>query len=305
MMDIITQEKFSNIKAKNEPTILTGIEPLDKWFSTKGGMVISSAIFLTGSSGSGKTTLMVFLAKMLSNVVYSLYSREMPKHALKEQVERLNISSDNLYISDASTRPTFDSYIASLDQLKPKIVVIDSIQVIAKEDFSEMAEAKAIYHIIKTLREWTDKNNAVLIVIGHVTKDDIFRGDNTIMQMFDSHMEMIFNKKTKVRTLSWGQKHRKGPMCDPLYYEFEGSEINFYTESEWNAKSNKTTLVDFIQQSMIGYLSSVNKKHPNYKEFSIELKEKGNMITSPENGVSFVVEFLNLAQGLLKKYNMN
>lgn len=305
-METLNQEKFTNIEEKSEPTILTGIPELDNWFSTKGGMVIGSAIFLTGSSGSGKTTLMTFLAKMLSNVVYSIYSREMPKHALKEQVERLKITSENLYISDAATRPTFESYVAALDEIKPKIVVVDSVQVIAMEDFPNVSETKAIYHIIKTLREWTDKNNAVLIIIGHVTKDDVFRGDNTIMQMFDAHMEMIFDKKAKTRTLSWGQKNRKGPMGDPLYYEFEGSEVLFYTEDEWNAKTNKTSLVDFVQQSIVGYLRSVNKKHPNYAAFSSDLNMQADVISQySHDGILFVFELMKVAQELLKKHNMN
>lgn len=303
LQDIIQAEKFSNIQPKNEPTIKTGIKILDDWFSNKGGMVIGSAIFLTGTSGAGKTTLMAFFAKMLNNLTYSIYSREMPKHALKEQVDRLNINNDNLYISDAETRPTFDSFVEALNEIKPRIVVMDSIQVVAKEDFPNMSEADAIYHIIKTLRDWTDKNNAVLFVIGHVTKEGVFRGDNTIMQMFDAHMEMIFDKKTNSRTLSWGQKNRKGPMGEPLYYDFTNDDILFFTEMEWNMRGMDVCLYEFVQNSIFTFLESINKQHPNYRAFSDEIKREIKTLASKMNDpMYFTIEFMKAAQNLLERH---
>jgi len=255
-------ENYRNIQLDSDVAILTGNDLLDAWWSFKGGIIAGTSIFLTGTSGAGKTTLSVFLAKILENYKTLIYSREMPRSAVKQQTERLNLNHDNLFLADLDTCSHFNEFLKELEETKPKFVVIDSLQVVAREDFADMNEENAQYHIIQVLRQWIKDNNAVLFIIGHNKKDGEFRGANTIMQMFDAHLEMVHDKKSDIRTMSWGHKNRKGPI-GTLYYKFTSNSIIFFKEIEEQTLEEKMQLI-------LDNLTSKCKKekeHHNYELF--------------------------------------
>lgn len=291
---------YKDVKVLNEPTIKTGHEILDRILSHKGGFVIGSAIFLTGTSGAGKTTLIATLQKILEDIKTSFYSREMPASAVKEQTDKLNIKHENAYISDIHDYANLDDYISMLDELQPKVVMIDSLQVIVDEDYSDME--KADFNVIQKLRAWTEKNKAVLIVIGHVTKDGEFRGNNTIMQMFDAHFEMIHDKKKSHRTFSVGHKNRKGGSNETAYYDFSDNGIVFFTQEEWEVRREKKTLDDFVFEAVKGFLSGIDKSHPDYPEFKNEFNKRWDKVDTDDKS-EMIYTYLELAKELIEKYN--
>ena len=271
--DLNTKQKsvlFEDVEVYNEPTLLTGRDRFDNWFSADKGIVWGSAIYVSGTSGSGKTTLMVNLMKWLAPQRVSMYLREMEDRSVKAQTDYIKMPKGSAYLSDVKSCPTFDEYMEELDKLKPSVVIVDSLQVIAKEDFiakGTMSEDDACYYIIKTLRDWCSKNNAILFLIGHNTKEGEFAGKNTIIQMMDAHIVMVHDKKNDCRTISWGQKNRKGPM-GMLYYDFGKEEIVFFLEEEWESKEEgKRNLLSFVMNASSAYLSTIDKKNPNYNKF--------------------------------------
>jgi len=272
-------EVFGDVQTRLEPSVLTGISTLDDWWSKNGGIVIGSSIFLTGTSGAGKTTLAVFLMKILNQYKTALWSREMARGDVKEQTSRMNVNHGNALIADDETCPTFEEFVEALDHFKPKFVIVDSLQVVAKgSEFSEDGESDAQYEIIQKLRHWIKENDAVLFMIGHNKKDGEFRGDNTIMQMFDAHIEMIHHKKGDFRTMAWGQKNRKGPL-GMLYYEFVDSElaIEFFTEDEWEIVKKGASITDMINSTLESYINAYSN-NKNYKAFRKEFMKSYNEI---------------------------
>lgn len=296
-MTQIKSKRYNEVEILKEKSLFTGKDRFDKWFSKDGGIVWGSAIFVTGTSGAGKTTLMVNLMKWLENVKTSMYLREMTSGSTKEQTLNINLTHNNAYFVDSSGCETFEDYMRELDALQPKVVIVDSLQVIAMEDYAmkeSMSEEKACYEVIKRLREWVDKNKAILFLIGHNKKDGEFAGRNTIMQMMDAHIEMVHHKKGNYRTISWGQKNRKGPM-GTLYYDFEKDGIEFFTEEEWVSKSNdKRDFLNTIMSSLESYLKTIDKNSPNYSKFKVEYKNRVSSIHKIyELGGLNDVEYLN------------
>jgi predicted ATP-dependent serine protease len=245
--------KVNQINPTQEPTIKTGQEIFDKWFSRFGGMVIGSAIYVSGTSGAGKSTLMMNIMSWVKEFATCIYSREMTASALKEQVSSLYFS-ENVHMADEESCVNFDEFMKDIEELKPKIIIIDSLQVIAKEDFLEMSESDACYHIIKKLRDYIKKNNAVLFLIGHNTKEGEFAGKNTIIQMMDAHIDMVYDKKTNARTMSWGQKNRKGPMGSIPYFIDNGKILFENNDISKNNKTNNTTNYHRILADVVGFL---------------------------------------------------
>jgi predicted ATP-dependent serine protease len=223
---------------KQEPTIKTGFEVFDNWFSKNGGIVIGSSIYVSGTSGAGKTTLMLNILSWIKDEISVFYSREMTKEQILNQVGNLNFS-DKVFISDKYDCQNFDSFMNEIETLRPKIIIIDSLQFIAKEDYAMldiMSEEKACYEIIKRLREYLNKNKSILFLIGHNTKDGNFAGVNTIIQSVDAHIDMVYEKKENSRTMSWGVKNRNGEMGSIPYFIKDG---NIFFENKENNKNIK------------------------------------------------------------------
>ena len=293
---------YTDIKIIAESTLKTRIEAFDDFLSNDGGFVVGSSIFLTGTSGAGKTTLAIILQKLFEDYITSLYSREMSCSSVKQQMKRYAIEHKNAFISDVQMCPTIDSYIADLDEMKPSVVIIDSLQVIIKEDYSDVPLEKATYELIQKLRAWTEKNEAILIVIGHVNKDGGFEGKNTIEHMFDAHLRMIFDKAKNTRTLTWS-KNRKGDVAKVLFYLFGSKSIEFYTPEQYQRIKEKKDLEDFVLDAISTYLNSLDKSTEVYKEFRKDLKKGFNTIS--ENGDSYLnqtIKCLELIKEKVEKF---
>lgn len=259
-----------------ESTIKTGIEVFDNWFSKNGGIVIGSSIYVSGTSGAGKTTLMLNILSWIKNETSVFYSREMTKEQVINQVGSINFS-DKVFISDKYDCENFDIFMNEIENLKPKIIIIDSLQFIAKEDYAMldiMSEEKACYEIIKRLREYLNKNNSILFLIGHNTKDGNFAGVNTIIQSVDAHIDMVYDKKENARTMSWGVKNRKGKMGSIPYF-IDNGRILFEQKNQsalYKGKNIDRILketIDFIEQKI-----ETLKYFENGKEISPERIEK-------------------------------
>lgn len=311
----IKSKTYPEIKLFKEPSIFTGQANFDKWFSSDGGIICGSAIYVSGNSGAGKTTLMINLMKWLKDYKTSMYSREMASRSVKEQTLNMGIGHKNAFIADIKDCPNFEEYMKELDIIKPKVVIVDSLQVIAKEDYESrgaMSEDKACYEIIKRLREWIDKNNAILFLIGHSTKGDDgeFLGSNTILHMLDADIKMLFNKKENYRTISWGHKNRKGPMS-MLYFSIEKEGIEFFNEEEFQSRllkksSKKVDFEDFIFKSICSYLSSVNKNSPNYDAFKKDYVSGCKSLEKnySDDSTGYLSEVIKLIHELSKKHEI-
>ncbi len=296
---------YNKVKKVNAPTIKTGNDNLDDFLSSGGGFVVGSAIFLTGTPGAGKTTLSVVLQKMLAKYKTSLYSREMSATAVVEQVNhRYPITHNNAYIADENDCAHIDDYINELDEIKPAVVIIDSLQVIGKVDCGETPIEKFLFDTIQKLRNWVTNNNAVLIVIGHVNKDGSFEGKNTTEHMFDAHMRMIFDEKANTRTLSW-TKNRKGVSSKKLFYEFGEGTMNFYTAQQYERIKNKKQFEDFLTSAVVDFLKSIDKKAPNYKAFKSEMTASCDAIFATNSPlIQKISKYIASVNESAEKYNL-
>lgn len=296
-------QTYNEVETRDVPTLLTGNEKIDTFASNDGGFVIGSAIFFTGTSGAGKTTFSVLMQKWFKDVKSALYSREMEAGDVKAQTARLGINHENALIADKSMCSNIDLFIEAIDVDKPKVVIVDSLQVLMKEDCNEGKMEQELWDLISKLRTWTSKNDAVLFVIGHVNKDGSFEGPNTTKQMFDAHLHMDFDQKKNERVLSW-TKNRKGSTTVKRYYEFTENDMVFYTEEEWAARAGSASIMSVMDQVLKGFVSSLNKNHPAYNEFASELKselkEIRTMSDDEQTAQTFLlVNRLTLKHGLI------
>ncbi len=175
---------ISEISLGEGGRIKTGIAEFDRVLG--GGIVAGSVVLVGGDPGIGKSTL---LLQVLDNIGLSgrkiLYvSGEESTKQTKMRGERLKVSSSNLYlVSETSLEAT----IKAIEELKPEVVVIDSIQTMytpllqsAPGSISQVRETSGkLIYVSKT-------SNRPIFLIGHMTKEGAIAGPRVLEHMVDT-----------------------------------------------------------------------------------------------------------------------
>ncbi len=118
----LSYTKIKDISATEEERIKTQINEFDRVLG--GGLMPGSVILLGGDPGIGKSTLAMQSASNIKEKVLYVTGEESTKQ-IKIRANRLKINSDNFFIlAETDLSPI----IASINELQPSVVIIDSIQ---------------------------------------------------------------------------------------------------------------------------------------------------------------------------------
>jgi DNA repair protein RadA/Sms len=175
---------IKEIEVDREIKFSTGIGEFDRVLG--GGVVPGSVVLVGGDPGIGKSTLLIQVSDNLARkgglVLY--VSGEESARQMKLRTNRLGSSTANLYIV---AETNFDLIAKYIEELKPRAVVIDSIQTIYCEDIgaapgslSQVKESTAqLIHLAK-------KKELPVFIVGHVTKEGAIAGPRVLEHMVDT-----------------------------------------------------------------------------------------------------------------------
>ncbi|OGF31311.1 DNA repair protein RadA [Candidatus Falkowbacteria bacterium RIFCSPLOWO2_12_FULL_45_13] len=199
----------------------TGIQELDRVLGD--GLVAGSLILLGGEPGIGKSTLVAQIAACLSDlpagrqgrqaangpdgeVIY--VSGEESASQIKNRFNRLMIPTEKIkFLSETNA----EKIIATANQLKPVLVIIDSIQTIYSSIIAgEAGSLNQIRGATVSFLETAKQKNIAIILIGHITKDGGLAGPKTLEHIVDTvlYLESETNHDYKILRAS---KNRFGP----------------------------------------------------------------------------------------------
>lgn len=175
---------INKIELASEDRYKTGMPELDRVLG--GGIVKGSLILVGGDPGIGKSTLLLQvsdnIAKGGHKILYA--SGEESAKQIKIRAERLKVDSSELYVLSETDLSNIERHI---EELKPDVLVIDSIQTIFRPDLqsapgsvSQVREATAsLLKIAKTM-------NISIFIVGHVTKEGSIAGPRVLEHMVDT-----------------------------------------------------------------------------------------------------------------------
>lgn len=193
------------------PKIEIGIAGIDHVLD--GGLHPRSLTLLCGEPGAGKSTAILQVLQALARQRIScLYvSGEEDVNQLAERAERLGSFPSRMQV----VRETdLDNILYQLEEVQPKVAVIDSIQTIVctngSGDDLEPGSATSVKTAIREFMDFAKKNSIVFIVIGHVTKDGAIGGPNALMHYVDVNLYLAGKKTEITRYLRCDQKNRFG-----------------------------------------------------------------------------------------------
>ena len=175
---------ITQITATEEERFKTGISEFDRVLG--GGVVPGSIVLVGGDPGIGKSTLMLQATERLSQTYGTvLYvSGEESASQTKLRANRLNVSSGNLYVLCETSLEAIERHI---EHLKPKVVVIDSIQTIyCSELRSTPGSISQIRSSASRLMLIAKGENIPILLVGHVTKGGALAGPKVLEHMVDT-----------------------------------------------------------------------------------------------------------------------
>ncbi len=194
----------STATAKRLPT---GLIELDRVLG--GGFVPASLTLLVGEPGIGKSTLVLQIAKAIQTTFAPILyvSGEESAEQLKLRFERLNVDPQGIhYFGDTN----IDSIEIACLQLKPKFIIVDSMQMLYRSDLDgEPGSPMQIKANINALMNLSKKEKITVLVIGHVTKSGDFAGPKTLEHMVDCVLHLEGDRFSEIRILK-SPKNRFG-----------------------------------------------------------------------------------------------
>jgi DNA repair protein RadA/Sms len=182
----------------------TGIPEVDRVLG--GGILPGSIILLGGNPGIGKSTLALQIIPGLNSKVLYV-SAEESEDQLALRAKRLGIDSDLIHLSTENNAQVI------LDQvvlLKPKLLIVDSIQTIYSDNVDSIPGSPGqIRECGQQFLTMSKKNGVSVIVIGHVTKEGIIAGPKMLEHMVDTVLYLEGDPRFDHRVLR-SEKNRFG-----------------------------------------------------------------------------------------------
>ncbi len=197
---------LSEIDVDEVPRIATGTGELDLVLG--GGLVPGSCILIGGEPGAGKSTLLLQTLCALAAQFPALYvtGEESPQQVAM-RARRLELPTDRLGIL---AETSVERICAAAETSRPRILVVDSIQVMHCEDIgSAPGSVSQVRESAALLVRLAKQTGTVLLLVGHVTKEGSLAGPKVLEHMIDCSLMLEGSSDSRFRTLR-GNKNRFG-----------------------------------------------------------------------------------------------
>lgn len=199
-------QTLSEISLEEMPRFSSGFNELDRVLG--GGIVPGSAILIGGHPGAGKSTLLLQVMCQLAKNMSALYvTGEESLQQVAMRAKRLGLPTDKLQmLSETSV----ENLCHAADKISPKIIVIDSIQVMHLADIqSSPGSVAQVRECASFLTRYAKTKQIAIIMVGHVTKDGTLAGPKVLEHCIDCSILLEGETDSRFRTLR-SHKNRFG-----------------------------------------------------------------------------------------------
>lgn len=228
-------QRLNEISLEDVPRFSSGTSEFDRVLG--GGLVPGSVVLIGGNPGAGKSTLLLQTLCYLAGQMPALYvTGEESLQQVAMRAKRLNLPTDQLQmLSETSV----EQLVLTAEQVKPKVMVIDSIQVMHMADInSAPGSVSQVRESAAYLTRFAKQSGTVLILVGHVTKDGSLAGPKVLEHMIDCSILLDGSHDSRFRTLR-GNKNRFGAV----------NELGVFAMTEQGLKEVANPSAIFLQRA--------------------------------------------------------
>ncbi|MCX7662899.1 MAG: DNA repair protein RadA [Tepidimonas fonticaldi] len=179
-----TLARLADIEAADVARTPTGLTELDRVLG--GGVVPGAVVLIGGDPGIGKSTLLLQALDALQRAgLPTLYvTGEESGAQVALRARRLGLADSQVPVL-AEIR--LEAILATLQQQRPAVAVIDSIQTVFTEQLTSAPGSVAqVRECAALLTRAAKDSGATLVLVGHVTKDGALAGPRVLEHMVDT-----------------------------------------------------------------------------------------------------------------------
>jgi DNA repair protein RadA/Sms len=179
-----TPRLLRDVVADNFQRLSLSMNELDRVLG--GGLVPGSLVLIGGDPGIGKSTLLLQACAALAGpdrpVLY--VSGEESPQQIRLRAERIGLPGDGLYLL---TETNVDAIISHIEQLQPRLVVVDSIQTVYLDELDSAAgSVSQVRESAARLMQVAKGRGIPVFLIGHVTKAGAIAGPRVLEHIVDT-----------------------------------------------------------------------------------------------------------------------
>jgi len=181
---LVLPKLIAEINCDDQFRIKTGIDEVDRVFG--GGIVEGSLTLIGGDPGIGKSTLLMQICDALAgksgDVLY--ISGEESIGQIKMRANRLNVAGNSMYLVSETNMSHIQSHVS---KMKPKFLVIDSIQTVYAEEVSSApGSVSQVRECTSVFMDLSKREGICIFLVGHVTKEGAIAGPRVLEHMVDT-----------------------------------------------------------------------------------------------------------------------
>lgn len=213
------------ISAKDEPRIDMHDDELNRVLG--GGLVPGSIVLLGGEPGIGKSTLTLQTILHMNERRILYVSGEESAHQIKMRAERIGGNSEVMILCEISLESIFDN----IKEVKPELVVIDSIQTISTSDVeSSPGSITQVRECAAALLRFAKTSGIPVILIGHINKEGTLAGPKILEHIVDTVIQFEGDQHYMYRILR-SIKNRFGSTSELGIYEMQQNGLRQVSNS--------------------------------------------------------------------------
>jgi DNA repair protein RadA/Sms len=165
-----------------------------------GGMVHGSVALLGGDPGIGKSTILLQCLTRISEQASALYvTGEESLQQVSLRARRLELPREKLELLSSTC---VEEIIAHATQMRPTVMVIDSIQTIYTDSLqSAPGSVSQIRESTAMLVRLAKQHNIAIFLVGHVTKEGQLAGPRVLEHMVDTVLYFEGDSSTRFRVI--------------------------------------------------------------------------------------------------------
>lgn len=206
--------KLSEIEVNEEMRVRMPSSELNRVLG--GGLVAGSLTLIGGEPGIGKSTLLLQNILSIRGRKILYVSGEESAAQLKLRADRLGKISENTYIL---CETQLDAIFTQIVNIKPDLVVVDSIQTIMSTEIESAAgSVSQVRECAASLLRYAKESAVPVILVGHINKEGAIAGPKVLEHIVDTVLQFEGDRQYLYRLLR-AIKNRFGSTNEIGIYE--------------------------------------------------------------------------------------
>jgi DNA repair protein RadA/Sms len=212
--------RLVDVQAEESSRITTGVAELDRVLG--GGLVPASLVLVGGEPGVGKSTLLLTALRHMSG------ERRVLLVTGEESVAQVKLRADRLGGSagiEILAETELDTVCATLEQERPDVCVIDSVQTLYSGGLGSAPGSVAqVREAASRLLRVAKESGIAVFLVGHVTKDGAVAGPRVLEHLVDCVLQFEGDRYREHRILR-AVKNRFGSTNELGVFEMTGTGL--------------------------------------------------------------------------------